>query len=163
MDTNQPSATGGNAPAPSAAPAVRFTPQTLERYSFLWTEARLVIAALSLLAGGVPIAALLLPSLLTFSLLTWAWIISGLASGYLTYRWYQQGQTVFGGKDSKDLAAFFVSVISGINLGLTSFIGKNLGMSIVPNRLVYAAAGVLYLIAAYRLYTRWKARGEKLF
>lgn len=142
-------------------------PDKLERYSFLWSEARLVVAAVALLLGGYP------PVLyfLAFSplygivslLLKLAWIISGVAAGYLLYRWYTGGQKIFGGSDMKDNVAFFVSVISGINLGIVGILGKNIGMSMTSNYIVFVIVALLYLAAAYHLYTRWKAKGEKLF
>lgn len=65
-------------------------PDKLERYSFLWSEARLIIGAVALFIGGVPLLLAFnpIPSLsgLLGSLLTLAWIISGLASLYLLYR-----------------------------------------------------------------------------
>ncbi|QQG37920.1 MAG: hypothetical protein HYS26_04830 [Candidatus Kaiserbacteria bacterium] len=138
-------------------------PSALEKYAFLWSEVRLVIAAVALLIGGFPPILLLLPTPATWLLLRLAWIISGLAAGYLLYRWYTGGQKVFGGKDSKDLGAFFVSVVSGLNLGILGLLGTNIGMSIASGRVVFAAVAVLYLLAAWHLHKRWRASGEKLF
>jgi hypothetical protein len=142
-------------------------PDSLELYSFWWSEARLLIAALALFLGGVPPIYMLLPSAATGGLvklgLTLAWVISGAAAAYLAYRWHTGGQKVFGGKDTKDLAAFFVMIVSGFNLGITGLVGTNIGMSISSNRVVFAIVGVLYLAAAYWL---WKRRNEhhgKLF
>lgn len=142
-------------------------PDRLERYSFLWSEARLVIASLALFLGGVPPVLKFFPIPafygLIASLLTLSWIISGIAAGYLIYRWHMAHHTVFGGKDNKDTGAFLVLAVSGINLGLAGILSTNIGMSITSNRIVFLAVGILYLLAAYHLYTRWKVRGEKLF
>src|SRR5687767_6437038 len=107
-------------------------PHRLERYSFLWSEARLVIAAVALLLGGVPPLSFLVatPTLygLVGTVLTISWIISGLASAYLIYRW-SSVKHVFGGNRRNDIIAFWVMIVSGLNLGLTGLTGNNLGMS----------------------------------
>jgi hypothetical protein len=92
-----------------------------------------------------------------------AWIISGIAAGYLLYRWYDGGQKIFGGRDHKDTLAFLVLGISGLNLGFTGIFGKNLGMTIASGRLVFALVAIAYLVAAWHLWTRYKKHGEKLF
>jgi len=142
-------------------------PDKLERYSFIWSEVRLIIAAVALFLGGVPpvIKFLPIPQFygLVSSLLTLSWIISGVAAAYLGYRWFNAHQTVLGGKDMKDTVAFFVMVVSGINLGLVGILGTNIGMRISTNKVVFIVVGLLYLVAAYHLFTRWKARGEKVF
>jgi len=141
-------------------------PHELERYSFLWSEARLLIGAVALLIGGVPPIYLIAPASL-FSIarmgLLACWIISGIASLYLVYRWWEGGQKVFGKKDTKDLIAFAVLALSGINLGLTGILGKNIGMTILSGRLIFFVTAVVYLFVAYHLYSRWKANGDKLF
>jgi hypothetical protein len=136
-------------------------PDKLEEYSFLWSEARLLIAAIALLIGGRPPLLLVLPTL--YGVLTLAWLMSGVASGYLLYRWNAGGQKLFGGKAPLDTAAFFVSVVSGINLGLAGLIGRNIGISISSNYFVFIVVALLYLASAYHLYTRWNASGKKLF
>lgn len=142
------------------------SPEKLEKYSFWWSEARLLIAALALFLGGVsPVLYFGLPSGLynmISSLLTLAWIISGVAAAYLLYRWYGP-KTLFGGKAQLDTYAFFVMIVSGINLGLTGVIGNNIGMSISYNRAVFAIVALLYLASAYHLHRRWKASSERLF
>ncbi|MDO8572674.1 MAG: hypothetical protein Q7S11_02770 [bacterium] len=139
----------------------------LERYSFVWSEVRLIIAAVALFLGGVPPVLKFFPVSGFYgpvsSLLNLCWIISGIAAGYLLYRWYIGHQVVFGGKDTKDTVAFFVSVVSGLNLGIAGLLGKNIGMSISSNKIIFILVGLLYLAAAYHLYTRWKTRGEKVF
>lgn len=141
------------------------SPANLEKYSFLWSEARLVIAAIALFIGGFPpilkIAPYALYSLAS-SLLTVAWIISGITSAYLLYRWYTGTKTLFGGKKQLDAAAFFVSVISGINLGLTGILGTNIGMTISSNYTVFILVGVIYLASAFHLYKRWGISGGKM-
>jgi hypothetical protein len=137
----------------------------LEKYSFLWSEVRLVIAAIALLIGGVPPIFLIAPpamSALTVLGLKTAWVISGLASGYLLYRWYDGGQKVFGGKDHKDTLAFLVLVISGLNLGFAGVFGKNLGMTITTNRVVFLLVAALYAYVAWHLWMRAQKHGGKL-
>jgi hypothetical protein len=139
-------------------------PDRLEKYSFWWSEARLVIGAVSLIYGAVPVLVrFALPWGLLSTLLTLSWIISGLASGYLLYRWLKGGQTVFGGKDQKDLVAFWVSVVSGINLGLTGLTKNNLGMSVFSGQIFFIITGVIYVATAYYLYKRWNESGQKMF
>jgi len=142
-------------------------PDKLERYSFLWSEARLLIAAVALFLGGIPPVLKFNPFPALYStlssLLTLAWIISGLAAAYLFYRWNTGGKKVLGGTDTKDIAAFFIMIISGFNLGLTGLLGRNIGMSISSNYTIFALVGILYLLAAWHLWKRWKTQGEKLF
>ncbi len=141
-------------------------PHTLEYYSFAWSEVRLIVAAVSLIAGATPIIFTFVGgalSVFVFSLLKICWIISGAASAYLLYRWSVTGKKVFGGTDKKDMIAFFVSVVSGLNLGVTGIMGKNFGMLILQLNIVYALAGIAYLVCAWHLFTRWKAYGQKLF
>ena len=139
----------------------------LERYSFLWSEARLLIAALALLLGGIPVLRAILPVAALAGLvnivLTLAWIVSGIASGYLLYAWYASGMKLFGGKRAGDMIAFFVSVVSGLNLGVTGLIGTNPGMAIASGRLVFLVVGALYVATAIYLWRRFKASGEKIF
>ena len=141
-------------------------PKDLERYSFLWSEARLIVAAVALLIGGVPPIYLIAPASLfaaaRFGLIM-CWIISGLASLYLLYRWWKSEQKVFGKKDPKDTVTFLVLVLSGINLGLAGVLSKNIGMTLASGRFVFFITAAVYLFAAYHLYSRWKANGEKLF
>lgn len=142
-------------------------PHKLERLSFLWSEARLVIAAFALFLGGVPplLYIFATPSLffLLGSLLKISWLISGIASGYLLYRWHKGGKTLFGGKSSKDAQVFFVSVVSGLNLGIAGLLGTNVGMSISSNRIVFIFVALIYLFSGWVLWKRWKANGEKVF
>ncbi len=139
----------------------------LERYSFLYSQARLLIAAVALFLGGVPVLRFLVrtPSLYgtVGTVLTITWILSGVASAYLLYRWMMNGQRLFGGKAQMDTAAFLVSVVSGINLGLVGLLGRNIGMSIAAGRIVFLIVGVIYIAAAYQLQMRWQATGKKLF
>jgi small-conductance mechanosensitive channel len=141
-------------------------PQELERYAFMWSEARLVVAAIALLIGGVPPIYLIAPPAM-FDIartgLFVAWILSGITSLYLFFLWWQGGQKVFGKRDRKDMVAFLVLVVSGVNLGLTAVLGSNYGMSILSGRFVFFVTAVVYLLAAYHLYARWKSHGGKLF
>lgn len=139
----------------------------MERYSFLWSEARLVIAAVALLLGGVPPIVWILGGSAYFGivglLLKLAWVASGVASVYLLYRWYTKGMMLFGHGNMKDKLAFGVMTVSGINLGLVGLIGTNVGMGIAASQPVFVIVAVIYLFAAYYLYKRWRAHGEKLF
>lgn len=140
-----------------------FTPHKLEYWSFVWSEVRLVVAAVALFLGGVPPIILIMPSTAVIGLLKVAWILSGLASAYLLYRWMQNGQHLFGKKETRDMLAFLVMNVSGLNLGLTGLLGSNIGMIISSNTTVFMVVGVLYVISAVYLYSRWGAYGKKLF
>jgi len=134
---------------------------TLVRWSFWWSEVRLVVAAVALFLGGVPPALYFLPGVpLVGSLLILCWIISGAASLYLAWEWYQSGGAVFGGRDKLDAAALAVSVVSGINLGLTGIIGRNIGMSISSAYPVFLIVGLLYVASAVYLYNRFNKVGH---
>jgi uncharacterized membrane protein YuzA (DUF378 family) len=139
----------------------------MERDSFLWSEVRSVLAAVALFLGGVPVVYVLFPIPPLFSLirtlLLLAWIISGIASVYLLYRWYNGGMKVFGGKSAKDTTAFLIGTVSGINLGVAGLFGINVGMSILSGRLVFVIVGLAYLWSSWHLYERWKANGRQLF
>ena len=129
----------------------------------MWSEARLLIAAVALFMGGVPPVILFAPSVAAIGLLKLAWIISGLASVYLLYRWMQNGQHVFGGKNPRDTLAFLVMNISGVNLGITGLLGTNIGMTISTSTTVFTVVAVLYLISAVYLYSRFAAHHNKVF
>lgn len=138
------------------------TPDNLEKYSFLWSEVRLVIAALALFLGGTPPVFLIFSSYgMTRSLLTFAWIISGLASLYLLYRWNKGGKTVFGGKQKYDVSAFWIMIVSGLNLGIAGISGSNIGMSVSSNPGVFILVGIIYLYTAYHLHNRWHKNNKK--
>ncbi len=138
-------------------------PDRLELYSFYWSEARLLIASLALFLGGVPPVILILPLPLTGLILTLCWIISGIVSGYLVYRWHKAGMKLFGEKNTLDTAAFAVNVVSGFNLGVAGLLGINIGMTISSNYILFVIVGVLYLASAIRLGRRWQVWGRKLF
>lgn len=141
-------------------------PENLEKYSFLWSELRLLIAAIALFLGGYPPVLEFTPYSLyspVSSLLTVCWIISGLASAYLIYQWHRGGKTVFGGKDQKDVIAFFIMIVTGFNLGFAGLFGTNIGMQISSNQLVFYIVGALYILTAAYLFNRWKASGKKVF
>jgi len=138
----------------------------IEKYSLLWSEARLVLAAIALFAGGVPAVYVIAPTLGAFALvrvlLTLGWIISGVASLFLLYRWNAKGRKVFGGSEKKDIAAFWVMVVSGVNLGIAGISNVNIGFSITTVRLILILVAFAYLASAWHLYRRWKASGEQL-
>ncbi len=137
---------------------------SLERYSFIWSEIRLGLAAIALLLGGVPVVRLIFPfSPLVFSLLVISWVVSGVASGYLLYRWFKAENFLFGKNISLDTAAFFVSIVSGLNLGIAGIIGQNIGMLISSSRFIFLVVAIIYVASAYHLWRRWKDSGEKVF
>ena len=142
-------------------------PDKLEKYSFYWSEVRLLIASIALFLGGIPpvfyfirINALYCPLNLGLQL---AWVISGVASAYMLYRWNQNGRKLFGGSDSKVTAAFFISVISGLNLGVVGIFGTNIGMNITMNYFVFCVVGLAYIASAFYLHKEWKSKGGKIF
>jgi hypothetical protein len=75
--------------------------KNLDKYSFFWSEARLLIASVSLFIGGMPVIFAFGYNPLFSSLLNLSWIISGLASAYLLYRWNQNHRKIFGAKIKK--------------------------------------------------------------
>lgn len=143
------------------------TPQKLEKYSFFWSIVRMFIAALSLLIGGYPIVWKLFPisgmyrPILTLLML--CWVISGVAAGYLLYRWYKNNMMIFGGKNITDRVAFLILAMTGINLGVTGLIRQNIGMQIFHNSGIWTLAGIVYIITAVYLLNRWKNFGRKMF
>lgn len=147
------------------------TPEKLEYYSFLWSEARLLIASIALFLGGFPPVLKLIGYgsgssglySLVGSLLNVSWIISGFAAGYLFYRWYTGGKTVFGGKDRKDVIAFFIMIVTGFNLGFAGLFGSNIGMQISSNQTVFLITGVVYILTALYLFKRWNASEKRVF
>lgn len=142
-------------------------PDALERYAFYWSEARLVIAAVALFLNAYPPLVLILGSLglenVAWWVLKFAWLISGVSAVYLLYRWLHGGQRLFGHTLAKDSIAFFVLVLSGLNLGIVGLIGQNIGMSIASSYPIFVLVGVVYLAAAYHLYMRWSEAGQKMF
>ncbi len=142
-------------------------PDTLEKYAFLWSEARLVVAALALLLGGIPPALYFLPVPALYGIvvlaLKVAWLISGVASLYLAYRWYTNDRKVFGGNERRDMASFVISIVSGINLGVTGLLSSNIGMSLTSSRVIYIIVAILYIASAIHLWRRWKESDERLF
>lgn len=143
------------------------TPEMLVRYAFLWSLARLVIAAFSLFFGATPIIYHVMGfGNMAMSLLPLFWLISGVASIYLLYRWYKAGMTVFGGKDAKDMVFFLIMVVTGLNLGYAA-IGTNLGMGMVWDvpvaALIFKATALLYLAVAYMMWKGWTDHNESLF
>jgi uncharacterized membrane protein YuzA (DUF378 family) len=141
--------------------------EKLEYYSFIWSLLRLVIAAVALFIGGIPVLRAILPvpaltGVITIILII-AWIISGVAALYLLYRWYKNAWRIFGGKNRWDSAALAIMIISGLNLGLTGLFGSNPGMTISTNRVLFIIVAILYLLSAGYLLRRWKENGRRLF
>ena len=138
------------------------TPERLEKYAFMWGEIRLILGAIALFLGGVPVIYKLgLYGL--GNLLTIFWVISGIASAYLLYAWNKNGRTVFGGKETRDTVAFFIQIVTGFNLGIAGLLGTNIGMEISSSRLVFIVTGILYLVTMYYLCKRWKENNQRLF
>lgn len=139
-------------------------PDNLEKYSFMWSEVRLLLAAVALLMGGVPAIFLILPgSPMTAFFLKLCWLITGAATIYLAYRWHMAKHTLFGKKESMDTFAYAVLLVSGLNLGWTGVTGNNVGMSIWSGRFIFLVVGILYLWTAYHLWNRWSKSGRRLF
>ncbi len=143
-------------------------PRDLEKWSFYWSEVRLVVAAVALLLGGIPPVLYVLGAVpgLAGILglgLKLAWVVSGAASLYLGYEWMNHGWLVFGAKDSMDRAAFAILTVSGLNLGVTGLLGINIGMSISSNYMIFVVVAVLYLWSAFYLWKRWGKHEHRLF
>lgn len=143
------------------------TPARLERYAFLWSLLRMVIASVSLFFGAMPIAYKILGYSSAVSLLPLFWLISGAAAVYLSYLWFSKAdQKVFGGSDTKDKVAFLIMAVTGINLGFAA-IGSNIGMNLVwdmpISNILFKATAVVYLFVAFYLWKRWKENDEQLF
>ncbi|MCB9812330.1 hypothetical protein H6778_01575 [Candidatus Nomurabacteria bacterium] len=142
------------------------TPEQLERYAFVWSLARLVIAAVSLFFGAMPIAYKLG---ISYGLLSVFWLVSGIAAIYLLYVWHQNDRSLFGRDNQLDKWLFLIMAITGINLGLVTVTDSNIGFSIAWNlgptmaMLLMKATALLYLFVAYHLWHTWKANGESLF
>lgn len=138
------------------------TPEKLEKYSFYWSELRLILAAVALLIGGIPLIYRLGFYGLS-TLLGICWIISGIASVYLLYRWSKSNKKLFGEKDIKTTIAFFVMTISGINLGVAGLIGTNIGMNISSSYFAFLVVATLYILSGWHLWKKWKANGRRMF
>lgn len=141
-------------------------PEKLLYYSFIWSEIRLIIASVALFLGGIPPLIRFNPFFGLYetlgTLLTLCWIISGIASAYLIYRWNIGGRTLFGRKETLDTVAFFVMIVSGFNLGIAGLLKINIGMSISSNYVLFVIVGLLYLFSAWHLFKEWKKFGKKL-
>lgn len=134
----------------------------------MWSEARLIISAVALFLGGVSPLLGLFPTADHYSavwpILKISWIISGITSAYLLYRWSEK-KTLFGKKNLWDRIAFLVTVVSGLNLGVTGFLGTNIGMSLVEGRseMVFIVTGMIYVATAIYLLMRWKDSDQRIF
>ena len=138
--------------------------KSLLEWAFCWNQARLVLAGATLvLAKKSPILAyfsipIVTPLAGTF--MTLAWLISGVVGVYLIYMWNKSGQTVFGGNDKKDVAAFWIAAITGVHLGIAA-VYTNIGFAVTPDFLSTPAmilAGLLYFWTAYHLHSRGGAK-----
>ena len=135
----------------------------------MWSEVRLLVAAVALFLGGVPPALFIgmnVPAMYPIVLLVLklCWLVSGVAAVYLLYRWLAGDRMLFGRKnDAMDTGAFLVMTVSGINLGLVGLIGQNIGMTISSNYIVFIIAAAVYLVSAVYLFKRWSAHGQKVF
>jgi hypothetical protein len=139
------------------------SPAKLEKYSFVWSELRLVIAALALLLGGKPPVLVLFRGIgIVWTLLNLSWIISGVASAYLLYRWTKH-RTLFDVNHKYDVWAFWVMIVSGFNLGIAGIFSTNIGMTISSNYFLFVIVAVIYLASAYRLYKSWIAHHRHVF
>jgi len=140
------------------------TPSKLEKYSFYWSEVRLILAAVALIIGGIPLIFKILPfSSLVSSLLNLSWIVSGLASVYLLYRWNKNNKMLFGKKDKKDLITFLIMTVSGLNLGIVGILGTNIGMNISSNQIVFYIVAAVYLYSGWHLCKKRKENEGKMF
>ena len=138
-------------------------PDELERYSFLWSEARLLTAAVALFLKGVPPLFLLSSAPIALIALKIAWIISGAAAGYLLYRWVNSDLKVFGSDDIKDKITFLICVVTGLHLGVMGLTGINIGFQITKNPAVLFVVAIIYVVTALYLFWRWSTLGRKLF
>jgi len=142
-------------------------PDRLERYAFLWSIARLVIAALSLFFGAVPLMYRLgVGSSAISTLMPLFWLVSGAAAIYLLWLWHKGGQKLFGGTNHKDKVMFLIMAVTGINLAYAA-IGSNVGMSLVWDMpiadILFKLTAIVYLFVAWHLWKQWSAFGETLF
>ena len=146
------------------------TPERLLRYAFLWSIARMMIGAVSLFFGVMPVLYRLMSSAANTPL-TLAYLITLAASGYLVYLWFSKhDKRVFGDDDMKDKVAFLIMSVTGLNLGLSAIINDNIGIGLMQTvfsydlgELLFKAVAVIYLAVAYYLWKRWKENGEELF
>jgi hypothetical protein len=138
----------------------------LDRACFYWTEARLITAAIALFLGGYPPVLYFnpIPAFGGFlsTLVTVAWVISGPVSLYLLYRWLKNNKVVLN-NTLRDKVAFFIAVVSGLNLGFAGIARTNIGMSLADSTLTFVLTGCLYLVVAIYLYQHWKRHNENLF
>lgn len=146
-------------------------PENLEKKSFLWSQVRLLLAAIAMFLGGSPLVYKLFSGM-SFSsqvsaLLNDAWIISGIAALYLFYRWREGGMKLFGKRDIKDTIAFYVLTVSGFNLGIMGVLGINVGMKLAQRSPSYSTllilTGIVYLVVMVYLHMRWMQNNKRVF
>jgi uncharacterized membrane protein YuzA (DUF378 family) len=61
------------------------------------------------------------------------------------------------------MLAFLLLILSGLNLGFAGVFGLNLGMNITRNPIIFFIIGILYLFAAYQLWTSYQKNKRKIF
>ena len=148
------------------APKLDSHADALGNAAFLWSEARLIIAAVALVVGSPPLL-LFFPIAPIYGLLVLSvklsWIVSGAASLYLLYRWSGAKWYVFGKAGRNDVIAFIIMIVSGMNLGVTGIIQVNPGLTFFSGYMFSLIAAVAYVWAAYRLYLAWDASGRRVF
>lgn len=135
----------------------------LDRLAIWWSLVRMVLVASVLLFGAVP----LLGQLVFLSpFVPWLWVVSGLFSVYLGYRWFVSDMKLVSHNDLLSTLSFLLVILSGLNLGLASF-SQNFGMFLVEDVLmsdfIVKAVGVLYLLVAGYLYRQWSESGYLSF
>lgn len=139
----------------------------LDRYAFYWSEARLVVSALALFMGGVPPVLMLnpFPALggVLGNLLTLAWVISGVVSLYLLYRWLKNNKKLYGRVNVRDRVAFCITAVTGLNLGFAGIATVNIGMMYFSGAVTFTLTGLLYLVVALYQWQTWRKAGENLF
>lgn len=141
--------------------------ERIEYYAFMWSMARMALAAIALLLGGMPLAVYvsqLIDASFAYEivrpLLSLSWILSGLAALYLLYRWSLNEYRIFNSTDRNKRIAIIVLIVSGINLSLTPILSKNIGISIAFGapfyQLILYAGAAVYLWVLFSLWTAWK-------
>lgn len=138
-------------------------PGNLERCAFYWLWGLLLVSALALLVGvNQPHPKFFRP--LYWPMQELAWLLSGIAAVYLVYRWQQADRQLFpDGKIhfvNKDKLAFWLMILTGLNVGLTSVIGHNIFLSLFWDRLIHGVVMIACLAAAYHLHLRYHAVGS---
>jgi len=101
-------------------------------------------------------------SMAVWSLLDIAWIVSGIAAGYLVYEWLQHSRQVFRGNRNATYAFWFM-ILTGVNVGIAGILGPNLFLNIFSSSLFHYVTGALCLFAAIYLFIAWRRSGGVIF